>query len=105
MLPQLNHWTEVEKATLLAVSLRGAALTNLLADSRSNYRELVTALENRFGMAHQAERHRMKLRNQIRKREESLAELMEDIKRLAQLAYPSEFWMRFENLVAKTKEN
>ena len=29
MLSQLNHWTETEKATLLAVSLRGAALTVL----------------------------------------------------------------------------
>ena len=30
----------------------------------------------------------MKLRNRTRKREESLAELMEDIERLARLAYP-----------------
>ena len=91
MLAQLNHWTEVEKATLLVVSLRGAALpvlSNLPADRRSNYRALVTALENRFGTAHQAELHRMKLRNRTRKRDESLAELMEDIERLARLAYP-----------------
>ena len=91
MLAQLNHWTEMEKATLLAVSLRGAAstvLSNLPADRRSDYRALVTALENRFGTAHQAELHRMKLRNRTRKREESLAELMEDIERLARLAYP-----------------
>ena len=48
----------------------------------------MTALENRFGTAHQAELHRMKVRNRTRKREESLAELMEDIERLARLAYP-----------------
>ena len=91
MLAQLNHWTEVEKATLLVVSLRGAALpvlSNLPADCRNNYRALVTALENRFGAAHQAELHRMKLRNRTRKRDESLAELMEDIEQLARLAYP-----------------
>ena len=74
----------MEKATLLAVSLRGAAstvLSNLQPDRRSDYRALVTALENRFGTAHQAELHRMKLGNRTRKREESLAELMEDIER------------------------
>ena len=40
MLAQLNRWTEVEKATLLAVSLTGAAMTvlsNLSADRRSDY--------------------------------------------------------------------
>ena len=90
MLAQLNHWTEMEKATLLAVTLIGAAstvLSNLLADRRSDYRALMTALENRFGTAHQAELHGMKLRNRTRRREESLAELKEDIERLARLAY------------------
>ena len=83
-LAQLNHWTEVEKATLLVVSVRGAALpvlSNLPADRRSDYRVLVTALENCFGTTHQAELHRMKLRNRTRKRDESLAEPMEDIER------------------------
>ena len=70
MLVQLNHWTEVEKVTLLPVSLRGMALTvlsNLPADHCSDYRAVVTALENCFGMVHQAELHRMKPRNRIRK--------------------------------------
>ena len=82
MLAQLNHWMEVEKVALLAVSLKGAAsmvLSILPADCRSNYRALVTALEYLFGTAHQAELHRMKLRNWTQKREESLTELMEDI--------------------------
>ena len=61
-------------------------MSNLPADRRSDYRALVTALENRFRTAHQAELHRMKLRNRIRKQEESLAELMEDIERLVRLA-------------------
>ena len=90
MLAHLNNWNQEEKATLLAVSLRGAALTvlsNLPAERRGNYQALVTALENRFGTAHQAELHRMKLRNRTRGREETLAELMEDIERLARLAY------------------
>ena len=52
MLSQLNHWTETEKATLLAVSLRGAALTvlsNLTSERRGDYRALVIAMEKHFG--------------------------------------------------------
>jgi len=63
MLAHLNHWSKEEKATLLAVSLRGVALTvlsNLPAERRSDYQALVSALENHFGTAHQAELHRMK---------------------------------------------
>ena len=47
MLAELNRWSEVERATLLAVSLRGAAstvLSNLPAELRSDYTALVTAL-------------------------------------------------------------
>ena len=49
MLAELNRWSEVERATLLAVSLRGAASTvssNLPAELRSDYTALVTALES-----------------------------------------------------------
>ena len=54
MLAQLNHWMEMEKAMLLAVSLRGVAstvLSNLPADHPSDYRAPVIALENHFGTA------------------------------------------------------
>ena len=63
-----TYWKELEKATVLAVSLREAALTvlsNLLVDRCCDYRARVTALENHFGMVHQAELHKMKLRNRI----------------------------------------
>ena len=63
MLANINRWTEVEKATYLAVSLKGPALTvlsNLPADNLYNYSSLVTALDARFGSSHQAELHRMK---------------------------------------------
>ena len=92
MLANVNCWTEVEKATYLAVSLKGPALTvlsNLPADNLYNYSSLVTALGARFGSSHQAELHRMKLKSRIQKREEGLAELAEDIERLARLAYPT----------------
>ena len=57
----LNHWTENEKGTHLAISLRGPAatvLTNLPADQRQNYIALSRALEVRFGTAHQSELNR-----------------------------------------------
>ena len=92
MLANVNHWTEVEKATYLAVSLKGPALTvlsNLPPDSLYNYSSLVKALDARFGSSHQAKLHWMKLKSRVRKREEGLAELAEDIERLARLAYPT----------------
>jgi len=87
-----NHWSEEEKATPIAMSLTGAALTvlsNLLEERHSNYRALISVLENRFGMAHQTELHRMKLRSRTRRREETSPELMEDIEQLVRMAYPN----------------
>lgn len=91
MLAQVNQWSEEEKATFLAVSLRGTALTvlsNVAPERRYVYQDLAAALQKRFGSAHQAELHRMKLKNRTRRREEALPELLEDIERLARLAYP-----------------
>ena len=70
----------------LIVSLKGPALTvlsSLLPDNLYDYSFLVIALDARFGSSHQAELHCMKLKSYINKREEGLAELAEDIKRLA----------------------
>ena len=92
MRAHVNCWTEVEKATYLAVSLKGPALTvlsDLPPNDLYNYSSLVTALDACFGGSHQAELHRMKLKNRVRKREEGLAKLAEDIEKLAQLAYPT----------------
>ena len=47
---------------------------------------LLSALEARFGNAHQAELHKMELRSRIRRWEETLAELAEDIEYLTRLA-------------------
>ena len=91
MLARVNNWNEMEKATYLAVSLKGPALTmlsNIPRDNLYNYSLLIAALEARFGSTHQAELHRIKLKNRTRKREECLAELAEEVERLARLAYP-----------------
>ena len=91
MLADLNRWTDTEKATFLAINLKGAALSvlgNLPQRSRSDYAALTAALDSRFGVAHQAELNRARLRSRKRQRGEGLPELAEDIERLARLAYP-----------------
>ena len=89
MLAHVNHWTEVERETYLAVSLKGPALTvlsNLPPNDWYNYSSLITALDARFGSSHQAKLQHMELKNRVLKQEEGLAEL--DIERLARLVYP-----------------
>ena len=91
MLASMNHWDEQEKALHLATSLRGSAmgvLSQLPPEKRQDYAALCTALELRFGAAHQVELNRMRLRTRRRHREESLPELAEDVERLTRLAYP-----------------
>lgn len=91
MLAEINKWSDEEKASFLAISLRGPALTvltNLPPEGRRTYTVLVAALDKRFGTAHQTELNRMKLRNRMRKSDESLQELAGDVERLARLAYP-----------------
>ena len=91
LLSELNHWTEQQKATYLAISLRGPALTvltNLPEEQRGDFTALATALKNRFGNNHQAELNRAHLRSRTKKRDESLPELAEDVERLTRLAYP-----------------
>ena len=91
MLATVNGWSTQEKAAYLAVSLKGAAvnvLNGIPADQLYDYDTLLTALEARFGTGHQAELNRMKLKNRVRKREEGLTELAEEVEKLIQLAYP-----------------
>lgn len=91
MLAELNGWSEAEKATYLAVSLRGSALnvlTNLPEKQRRSYPALVQVLKNRFGTGHQAELNRAKLRTRLQRHDEMLPSLAEDVERLTRLSYP-----------------
>ena len=91
MIAAMNRWSDAEKATHLAISLRGTAatvLTNLQPAQRQSYEALTAALNSRFGLTHQAELNRMRLKSRIRRREETLAELAQDVERLVRLAYP-----------------
>ena len=47
----------------------------------------MAVIVSRLGSRRQADLHRMKLHNRVRRREESLPELAENIERLARLAY------------------
>ena len=86
MLAHINGWKEEDKATYLPISLKGPALTvwtvlnNLPPESLYSYDALVSALETCFGSAHQAELHRVCFKAKLRKRDEDLPELAEDIK-------------------------
>lgn len=93
LLAELNHCTEQEKATHLAISLRGPALTvltNLPEEQRSDFSALSAALKNRFGNNHQAELNRAHLRGRTKRRNKTLPELAEDTEclTLTRLAYP-----------------
>ena len=91
MLSQMNNWSDSDKAAHLAISLRGPAmgvLISLKPELRQDYHALMAALDIRFGVAHQTELNRAKLRSRVRQRDEGLAELAEDVELLARLSYP-----------------
>ena len=62
--------------------------SNISVNKRSDYAELVTALTSRFGITHQSDLARAKLKTRVKKREESLPELAESVESLTRKAYP-----------------
>ena len=91
---QENRWNEHTRAIRLACSLRGSAqalLSDLTPKIRQNYDRLVTTLTERFEPQNQCEIYKAQLKQRIRKRDEGLPELAQDIKRLTRMAYPSAF--------------
>ena len=91
LLAQMNGWSDRDKGLQLAISLRGPAmgvLSSLKPESRHDYQALMGALDIRFGVAHQKDLSRAKLKARMRQRGENLPELAEDIERLTRLSYP-----------------
>lgn len=87
-----NGWNDDEKAMQLAASLKGPALEllgHLPEDQCKDFKKLAEALNQRFGVEHQEEAFRAQFRTRARRPQEPLAELAQDIERLAFLAYPS----------------
>jgi hypothetical protein len=91
MVAELNNWGEKTKALELATNLRGVALgilSDLRPEHRMSYRHLISALQARFEPTNQSELYRTQIKNRIRKKDEALTELAQDVKRLVRLAYP-----------------
>ncbi|KAJ8050192.1 hypothetical protein HOLleu_03295 [Holothuria leucospilota] len=89
---ELHGWDKQEMAMCLAASLKGdarAVLADLHAKSRRSNPLLTEALSRRFSPSHQTEIFRIQLKNRIRKKEESLPQLAQEVRRLARQAYPS----------------
>ena len=87
-----HGWNDDEKAMQLAASLKGPALEllgHLPDDHCMDFKKLADALNQRFGVEHQEEAFRAQFRTRARRPQEPLAELAQDIERLAFLAYPS----------------
>ena len=74
LLAEINGWNDAEKATYLAISLKGPAatvLTNLPHEQCVSYTALTTTLDTRFGTTHQVELNCMRLKSRMRCPEES----------------------------------
>lgn len=87
-----NRWDKHTSAVRLACSLRGSAralLSDLNPEVRYDYERLVTTLTERFEPENQCEIYKAQMKQRIRKRDEPLPELAQDIKRLTRMAYPS----------------
>lgn len=74
---EINNWSDYEKGLYLAVSLRGQAqgVFGNLANKSNNYKELVTALQDRFLPPNQTELYRCQLKDKRQRANESLSEL------------------------------
>ncbi|KAJ8019321.1 hypothetical protein HOLleu_42138 [Holothuria leucospilota] len=86
---ELHGWGPAVMAMCLAASLRGetqAVLADLNIHARRDYPSLVNALSRRFDPAHQTEVFRIQLKNRTRRKEESLPELAQEIRRLTRQA-------------------
>ena len=86
-----NKWTGSDKVDFLRCSLDKAA-TQLLWDFGAQkdvtYEELVERLRQRYGVEGQAETYRAQLYYRRQRAEETLSDLLHDIRRLVVLAYP-----------------
>ena len=86
-----NGWTEEEKGSNLASSLRGSAqqiLRDLPADEMENYQSILHALKRRFDPEERESLRKMEFRNRVKHKDESVADYGFALNRLANSAYP-----------------
>src|SRR6266581_4722192 len=85
-----NDWDRRDKAAYLRNSLKGNA-AHILEDgsgANASYRELVERLKNRYGTEGQMSLFKMQLKSRKRGKNEPLASLYHDVRRLSIQAYP-----------------
>lgn len=87
----LGRWSEMDKALTLSACLKGQARAFYLGLSpldRSSYYRLVQKFSERFGSVRQQSRYLTKFETRKRKPGETIASLGDDLRLLAQRAYP-----------------
>ena len=87
---EFNQWTDADKGAFLRSSLHGEAAQLLWGSDNLTYDELVEKLKQRFGGKGMEARYQTELRCRRRRRNESLRELAQDVRRLLTLAYPGQ---------------
>ena len=85
-----NRWNEEEKVDFLKISLTGDASAILKDVGEVTYEELANKLKQCYGSLEQKEVFKIQLKARKRKKGETLAELMRDIRRLFIQAYPAQ---------------
>jgi hypothetical protein len=85
-----NNWQDSDKAAHFVAALTGSAGFILWNLPVPTYEELVSRLRLRYGSTEQREKFRHELRARLRKRDENLQEMAQDIDRLEALAYPDD---------------
>ena len=89
---ELGQWTDRERALTLAACLKGQArvfYASLSAREVYDYKSLTNKLEQRFGSARQQSRWLTRLQSRRRLPNESIAYFGDEIRLMAQKAYPS----------------
>ena len=97
-------WTSGEKVVCLVASLTGPAANMLIGMTMGkldDYAFLAARLSRRYDPPEREEAHRAELRARTRRRNESADEFAENLKNLAQRAYPNADQNMLDNLVVE----
>lgn len=86
-----NGWSDDQCLTALTVALRGQALSVIeaLPNENSGFKELIDALESRYGERHLEHVFRAQLRDRIQRTGEGLQQWALEIEKLVRKAYPT----------------
>ena len=92
MIADYYNWNNYDKALQLATHLRGTAqgvLSDLSQTQRTDFMSLTAALAARFEPIQQSELYRAKIKSRLRRKNEPIVELAQDVRKLVRLAYPT----------------